>query len=149
MKKTISVITLIPRSSRFYAEQVQALFGQWAQVHSYSTGDRSVEGIVESDLYLLSMNSLVVLAPMGYPHKSPLIRQKLPWSESCRTYERIGLKGPVSMWMASRATITPEHIINGRRVGRTTLPQRRMPCLAPSSASPGLNKSMSRHRTDR
>ena len=57
MKKTISVITLIPRSSRFYAEQVQALFGQWAQVHSYSTGDRSVEGIVESDLYLLSTDA--------------------------------------------------------------------------------------------
>ena len=57
MKKTISVITLIPRSSRFYAEQVQALFRQWAQVHSYSTGDRSVEGIVESDLYLLSTDA--------------------------------------------------------------------------------------------
>ena len=57
MKKTISVITLIPRSSRFYAEQVQALFGQWAQVHSYSTGDRSVEGIMESDLYLLSTDA--------------------------------------------------------------------------------------------
>ena len=60
MKKTISVITLIPRSSRFYAEQVQALFGQWAQVHSYSTGDRSVEGIVESDLYLLSTVTVTV-----------------------------------------------------------------------------------------
>ena len=71
MKKTISVITLIPRSSRFYAEQVQALFGQWAQVHSYSTGDRSVEGIVESDLYLLSTDAFedaqVVEIQLTYP----------------------------------------------------------------------------------
>lgn len=57
MKKQISVITLIPRSSRFYAGQVQELFGEWAQVSAYSTGDRSVERIAESDLYLLSTDA--------------------------------------------------------------------------------------------
>lgn len=57
MKKQIAVITLLPRSSRFYAEQVQQLFGEWAQVHPFSTGDQSVEKIIESDLYLLSTDA--------------------------------------------------------------------------------------------
>ncbi|MCC8026439.1 MAG: sigma 54-interacting transcriptional regulator [Clostridium sp.] len=57
MKKQISVITLIPRSSRFYADQVQALFGDHAEVRSYSTGDRSVESLQPSDLYLVSTDA--------------------------------------------------------------------------------------------
>lgn len=57
MKKRISVITLIPRSSSFYAGQVQELFGEYAQVQAYSTGDRSVELIEKSDLYLVSTDA--------------------------------------------------------------------------------------------
>ena len=45
MKKRISVVSLIPRSGRFYARQVQALFGERAEVMAYSTGDGSVENI--------------------------------------------------------------------------------------------------------
>lgn len=37
MKKKISVITLIPRSGRFYARQVRDLFGDRVQVAAYST----------------------------------------------------------------------------------------------------------------
>lgn len=57
MKKQISVITLIPRSSRYYAAQVQELFGNVAEVRSYSTSDRSVEKVGASDLYLVSTDA--------------------------------------------------------------------------------------------
>ena len=57
MKKQISVVTLLPRSSRFYAGQVQELFGELAEVRAYSTGDRSVEKIGKSDLYLVSTDA--------------------------------------------------------------------------------------------
>ena len=57
MKKKISVITLIPRSGRFYARQVRDLFGDRVQVAAYSTKDQSVEKIAPSDLYLLSTDA--------------------------------------------------------------------------------------------
>ena len=57
MKKKISVITLIPRSGRFYARQVRDLFGDRLQVAAYSTKDQSVEKIAPSDLYLLSTDA--------------------------------------------------------------------------------------------
>ena len=43
VEKIISVITLIPRSGRFYARQVQELFGDRVRVYAYSTGDQSVK----------------------------------------------------------------------------------------------------------
>ena len=57
MKKRISVITLIPRSGQYYARQVQELFGEQAEVRAYSTGDRSVEKIGKTDLYLVSTDA--------------------------------------------------------------------------------------------
>lgn len=93
MKKRISVITLIPRSSRFYAQQVQELFGEWAQVMAYSTGDRSVERMGDSDLYLLStdafedaeearkympMDSQVVEIQLTYPKEVIQNLKKIP-----------------------------------------------------------------------
>lgn len=50
MKKKIAIITLIPSSGWFYAEQVQLLFGDLAEVKAYSTGDMSVERIELSDI---------------------------------------------------------------------------------------------------
>lgn len=57
MKKQISVITLIPRSARYYARQVQELFGEQVAVRAYSTGDRSVEKIGTTDLYLVTTDA--------------------------------------------------------------------------------------------
>ena len=57
MKKRISVISLIPRSGRFYAGQVQKLFGDRVEVFSYSTGDGSIEQIDISDLYMLTTDA--------------------------------------------------------------------------------------------
>lgn len=57
MKKRISVITLLPRSCGFYAGQVEKLFGGWAEVYAYSTGDESVNQIRQSDLYLISTDA--------------------------------------------------------------------------------------------
>ncbi|MDO5415811.1 MAG: sigma 54-interacting transcriptional regulator [Lachnospiraceae bacterium] len=57
MKKKIAVITLIPRSGEYYRALVQELFGELVQVRAYSTGDRSVERIVPSDLYLVSTDA--------------------------------------------------------------------------------------------
>lgn len=57
MKKIISVITLIPRSSRFYADQVQKLFRESVEVNAYSSGDQSVAEMGRSDLYLLSTDA--------------------------------------------------------------------------------------------
>lgn len=57
MKKRISVITLIPRSGQYYARQVQELFGSQIEVRAYSTGDRSVEKIGKTDLYLVSTDA--------------------------------------------------------------------------------------------
>ena len=57
MKKRISVVSLIPRSGRFYARQVQALFGERAEVMAYSTGDGSVENIEPSDLYMITTDA--------------------------------------------------------------------------------------------
>lgn len=57
MKKRISVITLNPRSSRVYANQIQELFGDLAEVRAYSTGNHSVETIGMSDLYLVSTDA--------------------------------------------------------------------------------------------
>lgn len=56
-KKKITVITLIPRSGRFYAGQVKELFGDLAEVTYFSTGDRSVEQIHPADLYLVSTDA--------------------------------------------------------------------------------------------
>lgn len=57
MKKRISVITLLPRSSHYYARQIQELFGELAVVRAYSTGDRSVEKIGRTDLYMVSTDA--------------------------------------------------------------------------------------------
>lgn len=57
MKKRISVITLIPRSGQYYARQVQELFGSQVEVRAYSTGDRSIEKIGKTDLYLVSTDA--------------------------------------------------------------------------------------------
>lgn len=57
MKKRISVITLLPRSSHYYARQIQELFGDLAVVRAYSTGDRSVEKIGKTDLYMVSTDA--------------------------------------------------------------------------------------------
>lgn len=57
MKKRISVITLIPRSGQYYARQVQELFGDQVEVRAYSTGDRSIEKISKTDLYLVSTDA--------------------------------------------------------------------------------------------
>ena len=57
VEKIISVITLIPRSGRFYARQVQELFGDRVRVYAYSTGDQSVKKIRPSDLYLVSTDA--------------------------------------------------------------------------------------------
>lgn len=60
MKKQISVITLNPRSSHVYADQLQELFGTLAEVKAYSTLDRSVENIGASDLYLVSTDAFEI-----------------------------------------------------------------------------------------
>ncbi len=57
MKKRISVITMLPRSSHYYARQVQELFGELVEVRAYSTGDRSVEKIGRTDLYMVSTDA--------------------------------------------------------------------------------------------
>ncbi len=57
MKKQISVITLNPRSSHVYADQLQKMFGELAEVKAYSTLDHSVENIGPSDLYLVSTDA--------------------------------------------------------------------------------------------
>lgn len=57
MKKRISVITMLPRSSHYYARQVQELFGEMVEVRAYSTGDRSVEKIGKTDLYMVSTDA--------------------------------------------------------------------------------------------
>lgn len=57
MKKRVSVITLLPRSGRFYAGQVEELFGGRAAVRAFSTLDGSVEDLQASDLYLLSTDA--------------------------------------------------------------------------------------------
>lgn len=60
MKKKIAIITLIPSSGWFYAEQVQQLFGDLAEVKAYSTGDMSVERIELSDIYLVTTDAFKV-----------------------------------------------------------------------------------------
>ncbi len=57
MKKQIAVITLIPRSGQFYAEQVRELFGPLVQVQAFSTMDRSVEQLRGADVYLVSTDA--------------------------------------------------------------------------------------------
>ena len=57
MKKRISVISLIPRSGRFYAGQVRELFGDKAEVMAYSTGDGSVKNVRPSDLYMITTDA--------------------------------------------------------------------------------------------
>lgn len=57
MKKQVSVVTLLPHASQYYADQVRELFGNLVEVRPYSTGDRSVERIGKSDLYLVTSDA--------------------------------------------------------------------------------------------
>ncbi len=60
MKKSISVVTLIPGASQCYAGQIRELFGDLVEVYSYSTSDRSVEKITRTDLYLVSTDAFKI-----------------------------------------------------------------------------------------
>ena len=64
-KKRITVITLIPRSGRFYAGQLKELFGDLAEVAYFSTGDRSVDRICPADLYLVSTDAFETAEDAG------------------------------------------------------------------------------------
>lgn len=64
-KKRITVITLIPRSGRFYAGQLKELFGDLAEVAYFSTGDRSVDRICPADLYLVSTDAFETVEDAG------------------------------------------------------------------------------------
>ena len=60
MKKSISVVTLFPGASQYYAGQIRELFGDLVEVYSYSTSDHSVEKITRTDLYLVSTDAFKI-----------------------------------------------------------------------------------------
>ena len=88
MKKQISVVTLLPRSSRFYAGQVQELFGELAEVRAYSTGDRSVEKIGKSDLYLVSTDAFKLAEEERryVPADGQVVAIQVTYSKACLLY---------------------------------------------------------------
>lgn len=57
MKKMVAIIALDPRASRFYANQVQELFGDYIEVHSYSVQEGTIMDMVRSDLYVMSTDA--------------------------------------------------------------------------------------------
>lgn len=57
MKKMVAIIALDPRASAFYAEQVQELFGEYIEVHSYSVQEGTITNMVRSDLYVMSTDA--------------------------------------------------------------------------------------------
>lgn len=57
MKKMVAIIALDPRASRFYANQVQELFGDYIEVHSYSVQEGTIMNMVRSDLYVMSTDA--------------------------------------------------------------------------------------------
>lgn len=91
-KKKITVITLIPRSGRFYAGQVKKLFGDLAEVTYFSTGDRSVEQIHPADLYLVSTDAFETAEDAGKyipPHAQVVEIQLTYPREVIRTLKEI------------------------------------------------------------
>lgn len=56
-KKMVAIIALDPRASLFYANQVQELFGDTIEVHSYSVQEGTVADMVRSDLYVMSTDA--------------------------------------------------------------------------------------------
>lgn len=82
MKKKISVITLVPRSGRFYAGQFQDIFGELAEVRAYSTGDGSVEGIEPSDLYVVSTDAFKAEETRQYvPSEGQVVEIQLTYAK--------------------------------------------------------------------
>ncbi|NBH70680.1 AAA family ATPase [Clostridiaceae bacterium] len=82
MKKKISVITLVPRSVRFYAGQFQDIFGELAEVRAYSTGDGSVEGIEPSDLYVVSTDAFKAEETRQYvPSEGQVVEIQLTYAK--------------------------------------------------------------------
>lgn len=57
MKKKISVVALDSRAGEFYAMQVRELFGEAADVYSYSVQAGEVKNIVRSDLFFVSTDA--------------------------------------------------------------------------------------------
>lgn len=58
MKKQISVVALDPRAAKFYADEIQELFGEWVEVASYSVRDGSAMGnLGQSDLFVISTDA--------------------------------------------------------------------------------------------
>lgn len=57
MKKTVAVVALDPRASRFYGEQVQELFGDLVKVNFYSVMAGTVSNMERSDLYIMSTDA--------------------------------------------------------------------------------------------
>ena len=57
MKKMVAIIALDPRASQFYADQVQKLFGDYIETHSYSVQEGTVANMVRSDLYVMSTDA--------------------------------------------------------------------------------------------
>ena len=57
MKKMVAIIALDPRASAFYARQVQELFGDYIEVHSYSVQEGTVANVARSDLYVMSTDA--------------------------------------------------------------------------------------------
>ena len=58
MKKTISVVALDPRAGSFYADEIQALFGKYVSVRTYSVRDGSAMGHLErADLFVVSTDA--------------------------------------------------------------------------------------------
>lgn len=94
-----------------------------------------------------SRKRLSIRAPMGYPHRRPVIKTKLPGWDSPIKRDKKGKRGFVSRGTPFRATIMPEQIIKGKRVGRTTSAQRRSPFLAPVRARAGQARRRMRQKT--
>ena len=57
MKKMVAIIALDPRASMFYANQIQELFGDYIEVHSYSVQEGTIANMVRSDLYVMSTDA--------------------------------------------------------------------------------------------
>ena len=72
---------------------------------------------------------------------------KQPFGESFSSPLKKGAKGLVRRPTPSRATITPEQIMKGSRVGSTTVAQSTSPSRAPVNARAGRARSRMRQRT--
>ena len=52
--KTISVIALDSRASKFYAKQIKKLFGDYVNVYNYNVLEMTVVNMIRSDLYVIT-----------------------------------------------------------------------------------------------